>query len=585
MTKRTSLLSKWEAYLREPFPMLVGLSMNRIFHGSNSSEEEDVNLSMGILLTLLAIPGGFVSIFLFDKYGSFLQWLRGQTNFDPIAAALPDEYFFIVLSMVVTGGVAVWWWDSIFPDRRDFANLVHLPLPASKIFLANSVAVVISTGVCAIDVNAASSILFPVVVGGSQTQLSFVVRFAGVHALVVVLASIFSFFAVFATAGLLMLLLPYHLFRRISRYVRTLIATMLLATLATSFAVPRMIEGLPRSLHSPLRFLPSAWFLGFGQLLHGTSDGALARLGHVAVAAVASACAVAAATYTLAYRRCFVRLPELADTPTGNLGTRSSSIFRLLDLFIFHTPFQRAGYRFALKTLFRNEVHAVSLGGSLALGAVFASQTLLSALNEKGVSPRPTAAELSIPLILGYCLLLGVRFVFDIPAHVQANWIFRFLLDTNIHEAVALARRIMLCFVMPWLFLAVLPLYIHFWSWTIAFLHIGFITVWFVLLTEVLLVGFRKVPFTCRYPPFRPAAVVAVITCVLGYFAFTAMTSELESDALASPIAGGFCFVISLAVWYAAYRIRRRALAGENHLMFEATPAADFEFLHLSDSG
>ena len=37
--------------------------MNRIFHGSNGGEEE-LNISMGLLLVLLTVPGGFVSILL-----------------------------------------------------------------------------------------------------------------------------------------------------------------------------------------------------------------------------------------------------------------------------------------------------------------------------------------------------------------------------------------------------------------------------------------------------------------------------------------------------------------------------------------
>jgi hypothetical protein len=584
MTRRTSLAAKWDAFVRKPFPLLVRLSMNRIFHGSNAGEEE-LNISMGLLLALLAVPGGFVSILLLDKYGSLLQWMRGQINSDPLAAALPDEYFFIVLSMAVTGGVAVWWWDSIFPDRRDFANLVHLPIRTSNIFLANSVAVLTLTCVCAIDVNVASSILFPVSVGASQASVNFVMQFAGVHALVVVFASIFSFFAVFATAGLLMLLLPYTLFRRISLYARTLIATSLLATLSTSFAIPRMILDLPRSSHSPLRFLPSAWLLGLCQLLRGKADPALADLGHVAVFALVSACAVAAVAYTLAYHRCFVHLPELEEAPPGHLGTRTSWTFYLLDLLIFRTPFQRTGYRFVIKTLFRNEENALALGGFFGLGVVLASQTVLSAFNGKGTPPLPSAKVLSIPLILGYCLLIGVRFVFDVPVHLRANWIFRFLLDNHAHESIALARRVMLCFVSPWIVFVVLPVYVHFWGWKIGFLHTGLVTIWLVLLSEVLLVGFRKLPFTCTYPLFQPSAVVAVIAYVLGYFAFVVITSELESEALSSPVAGGVFLVMSLGVWCTVHRIRSSVMEIEEHLVFEDSPAADFELLHLTDGG
>jgi hypothetical protein len=585
MTSRLWFANKWEAYARKPFPLLVRLSINRIFRGSNADEEEGLNLNIGLLLALLAVPGGFISIFLFDKYGSFLQWLRGQTNFDPLTAALPDEYFFIVLSMVVTGGVGVWWWDSIFPDRRDFTNLGHLPIPTARIFVANSVAILVLTCVCAIDVNGASSILFPLIVGASQLRFSFMAQFAGVHALVVVLASIFSFLAVFATAGLLMLLLPYAVFRRISLYARSLIAASLVAMLSTSFAVPRMLLDLPRSTHSSLRLLPSAWFLGFCQLLRGRADPVLAELGHVAMFALVSASAVAAAAYTLAYRRCFVRLPELADAPPGRLGARSSWVFHLLDLFVFRTPFQRAGYRFVIKTLFRNEAHALALGGFLALGAVFASQALFSAFNGKGIPDFPTSNVLSIPLILGYCMLLGIRFVFDIPAPLRANWIFRFLLDDSVHESAALVRRVILCLVSPWIFLVALPIYLHFWGWTVGLFHIVLVTVWLALLTEVLLVGFRKFPFTCTYPSFEPSAVIAVIASVLGYFAFTAMTSQLESEALATPVAGGVFLVMSFGVWYAVHRVRKSVVETDQHLIFEDSPAAHFELLRLTDGG
>ena len=72
---------------------------------------------------------------------------------------------------------------------------------------------------------------------------------------------------------------------------------------------------------------------------------------------------------------------------------------------------------------------------------------------------------------------------------------------------------------------------------------------------------------------------------VLGYFAFTAITSELESEALSSPVAGGVFLVMSLGVWYTAHRIRSSVIEIEDHLVFEDSPAADFELLHLTDGG
>ena len=578
----SSLAARWKAYIRTPFPLLVQLFMNRILHG-RSGEEDELNLSLGLVLSLLAVPGGFISIFLFDKYGSLLRWLRGQTNFDPLTAALPDEYFFIVLSMVVTGGVALWWWDSIFPDRRDFANLVPLPIPTSRIFLANTVALVFLACLFALDVNLASSILFPAVVGASQPTLSFVVRFAAVHSLVVVAASIFSFFAVFAVVGLLMLLLPFALFRRISLYLRSLILILLLAALASSFLVPQLI--LRRSPHSALQFLPSVWFLGWCQLLRGRAGPSLAQWGHLAIPAVVSACLGAVATYTLSYRRCFVRLPELTDLPPGSLGVRTSWIFRRLDRSILRTPVERAGYRFALKTLLRNEAHALAFAGFASLGLVLASRALLAAFDGKGLGTLPSAELLSIPLILSYCLLIGIRFIFDIPANLQANWIFRLLLDKNADHSVALSRRLMLSFVMPWLWGMAFPIYVYFWGWTVAVLHTTLVAAWSVLLAEILLVRFRKLPFTCTYPPFEHSAVVVVIGYVLGFLAFAGMTAELEFDALVNPAGSIVLVAIGLSVWALVRRLRREAIELDKQIIFEDIAAPQFEFLHLSDGG
>lgn len=581
MTNQPSLGARWDAYLRRPFPLLVRLSMDRIFHGSNAGEEE-LSVSMGVLLSLLAVPGGFVSLFLFDKYGSFLQWLRGQKTFDTLAAALPDEYFFIVLSMVVTGGVAVWWWDSIFPDRRDFANLVPLPVSTYRIFLANAAAIALLTCLLAADVNLASSILFPGIVSASQPSVGFLVRFGVVHSLVVVLASIFSFLSIFALAGLLMLLLPYAMFRRVSLYFRALLITLLLAILSTSFAVPETLKHLSDGKHSAIRFLPPVWFLGICQTLRGRADAALVEFGQVAIFALAAAFVLAVATYILCYRRCFMRIPELADIPQGRLGAHSSWFFRILDFLMLHTRFQRAGYRFVIKTLFRNETHSLALGGFAGLGLVLASRTLFSAIGQAN-NPFPSPPALSIPLVLGYFLLVGIRFGFDVPAQIQSNWTFRFLLANDARDCRALVRRLMVASVSLLILPAALPIYLHFWGWKIALLHTGVVVLWIVLLTEVLVTGFRKLPFTCSYPPFHHSAVVVVIAFVFGYYAFAVMTSELEGEAFENPARGIVRLLICLAVWYGIYRFRKTVIDGREHLIFEDVPDAPFERLCLTE--
>ena len=270
-----------------------------------------MDVALGVIVILLAMPGVLVSLLLFEKYGSLIRWMRGDGVFDPFVATMPDEYFFIVLSMVVTGAAAVWRWDALFLDRRDYTNIVPLPVSLRRIFLGNLAAILLLAAALTLDVNAASFVLFPVAVVGSQVSLGVFLQFAAGHAATVVLASAFSFFAVFAVIGLLMALLPYALFRRISLYVRFLIALFLIALLATSFAVTSFLGQLAGISKFAVNLLPPVWFLGIGQTLWGNGHNPFfAALTRTALFALGVSLAVAILSYALSFRRSFIRIQK-----------------------------------------------------------------------------------------------------------------------------------------------------------------------------------------------------------------------------------------------------------------------------------
>ena len=243
MMRKAKLLLRrhWEEFARTPFGRLLRLFVDRMFHGGAEPGSEELDISVGVIIILLAMPGLLASLLMLEKYGSLVRFLRGERAFDPFTATIPDEYFFIVLSMVVTGAAALWRWDRIFLDRRDYTNLVPLPISLRSLFFANFCAILVLAGLFTLVVNAASLVLFPVAVVGSQASLSLFLRFAAGHAVAVFTASAFGCFAVFALAGLLMALLPAGVFRRISLLVRFLIAIWLLAVLWSGFSVPQLL--------------------------------------------------------------------------------------------------------------------------------------------------------------------------------------------------------------------------------------------------------------------------------------------------------------------------------------------------------
>ena len=568
--------------LREtgPFAILVRLFAGRIFHGGGDAGDGELDVGLGAVLSLLALPGGFYAMLLFEKYSTLLLWMRNQQNFDPLAATVPDEYFFIVLSMFVTGAAAVWRWDSIFPDRRDYSNLVPLPISMPALFLANITAVVSFASLLAVVVNIASCVLYPLAVSASQESVSYLLGLAGIHALAVFLASLFSFFAVFAIVGTLMVALPYAFFRRVSLYLRAMLLMILVAMLATSFVVPHLLNRLSQS---PIRYLPSVWYLALTKLVHGTAAMPMADLGWRSLKALALVISIASVTYALSYRRCFLRIPELMHRESEAGRRWWSWWFSFCDFIFLRTPFQRAAYRFVWQTLERSEHHTLVIGGFAGLGVVIASQSLLGAFDPRMLQPGtlPPAEILSLPLILSYCLVIGLRFVFDMPAELRANWIFQLSVDQNSQECLPLARVFALSCVVPWVMVILIPVTAYFWGWRVALLHGLVVTLWTALLAEVLFVRFRKVPFTCSYPPFRDSALVIVLAALAGFFVFVVLLSKVEYFALRNPFAAIPLLGIVPAVWYGLSRFRKDAPAVDRQLIFEDQASAGFELLDL----
>lgn len=574
----------WEVYRQRPFWRLVEVFLARIFRGGGDSDSEGLDLGIGLVLTFLAIPGGFVSILLFDKYGSLLQWLRGQTNVDTLLIAFPDEYFFVVLSMTVTGAVAVWRWDAIFPDRRDYINLVPLPISTRAIFSANLVAVLFLVCIVALDVNAASCILFPTVVAAAQSELVFFLNFAAVHALGVVLSSVFSFLAVFSILGFLLALLPAPLFRRASTYIRGLIVIYLVALISTSFVIPNVLGRVKGRAPFWTFLLPSCWFTGLCQALRGRATPVMIELAKLTLPAIAILTIFALATYTISYRRHFVGIAEAAEGDSGIRG-RQPARSVLWDRWVLRTPLQRACFRFVRSTLLRSEAHRLVLTGFAGLALVLTSQALmLASAGAKSASEAArTPAALSIPFVLTFLIIVGLRLVFEIPAELRSNWVFQLLIDPETQQSENLARRIMLVSVLPWVLPITFAVYLPLEGILVTALHTAIVTIGAVLLTNIVLVRLRKLPFTCTPPVFKQHSIVILISFCFGYLIYAVSIPEFESSAWAEPLRMLSLIPFAAVAWYIPHYLAKNTIELDRKLIFEESAPRTVEVLRLSE--
>jgi hypothetical protein len=538
-----------------------------------------MDVGLGVILVLLAMPGVLICLLLFEKYGSLIRWMSGQPSFDPFTATIPDEYFFIVLSMVVTGAAGIWRWDALFLDRRDYSNIVPLPVSLRRIFFGNLGAILLLAMALTLDVNAASFLLFPVAVVGSQGSFAVFLRFAAGHAVTVVLASVFSFFAVFAVIGLLMAILPYALFRRISLYVRFVIALFFLALLATSFAVPSFLGEVVRINSRAINALPPVWFLGICQTLWGNgSNPFFAAMTRTALFGLGISLAVAILSYGLSFRRSFIRIPETAE-----VGPLPRSQFHLLpvglfDRIILRNPPQRACFHFITRTLLRSEAHLQIASAFVAMGLVVSAQSLASAFHASAAAVLRTPSEdlLAIPFILSFCAVAGIRLAFEIPYDLRANWVFALWIDPNALQTRPIARKILLtfsltplvplCFVTSWLL----------WGLPAALLHTAVFAACTVAFVELILLRFRKIPFTCSYPPFQSHSALVFVAYLFGFVIFTSYLPELELWSLNDPWRAISFIPLLGIILLSVHFYRRQMLEMDKQLIFEEISASSF---------
>jgi len=567
---------------QRPFARLVLHFLSRLVRGGHETESADFDFGAGPLLGLLAAPGAFCSLVLLEKYSTLQDFIlqRRHPNVDAMSA--PDKYFFICLAMAVAGVVTAIKWDKILPDAQDYLNLAPLPVRPRSILLANAAAIAIAVVVFAVDVNGASTVLFPTIVGSYSHQgLGAIAMLAAAHAVCVTLASLFAFCSIFALLGALAVVLPRETFRACSSWVRggaLLASVMLLFTSATG---PALLRGLAKSPDSAARFLPPLWYFGLYQTLQGRPTPLITQLAHTALWTFAAGFVLMVAAYALTYRRSFAGVLESGRSPSQQrvLGT----VLAFLDLFSRRAAgFDRACHRFTIRALLRSEPHRMCIGVAAGLGWLLALQQM---------SAQSESSQLAAPLAAAYLLILGLRIAFEIPAGVAANWVFRATLCPRAHHSsgpiISAPGRVMLSFLVPVVLAPAFVLAWRQWGFGVAAIHTLYVLALSLSLSAILLAGYRKIPLTCPMPGFRDNLLALCVIQIVGFFLFTQLGALVELRMLSRPL----YFVLVPLVMAGAWFWNRRRIADareagelEESLTFENMPPPVVERLDLFDA-
>jgi hypothetical protein len=445
--------------------------------------------------------------------------------------------------MLVVGLFAVLSWDSTFPDRRDVMVLAPLPVRARTMFLAKVAAVATALSLTVVLLHGASGLIWPIAFAiqatpqtvpapGSSLNPVFVpaasgfggfLRWFGAYWFTMLASGVFIYGSLLGVQGMAAQVLPRRLFLRVSGLMQLAAFCLLVC----GYFLQPAFRGLS-SLTAPgfrrlIVWVPSYWFLGLFHELNGSMHPALAPLARRAWIALATVVCGTALAYTLSYMR---TLRKIVEEPDITPGSR-----RFGWLPPFGSGVQTAIGQFAVRTLVRSRQHRVILAFYLGIGLALTIFLLKTpAMREEGVAGVSTA-PLAASIVMLVLAVVGTRVVFALPLDLRANWIFRVTPVARANPCLAAARQALLLLAVVPVWIASAVLCLRLWPWRQAAGHLALLALLGLLIGELAMRGFCKIPFTCSYLPGK-SQVHMVFLGALGLMWGVLLGVKWEREAL-----------------------------------------------------
>ena len=531
---------------------------------------------------LLAVVGAclFSVTLMTTLFMSFGYVSRGWTPAGLALAALNDRHFYIALSMTVSALLAVAQWDSLTVDVRDSAILEPLPVRPTVIRRAKLTAVAILGLAAALLVNVMPTLIFPwLLVYTTRLTVLAMLTLIATHALVTVAAAAWAYLSVIALRETLAALATPRWLAFLSPLVQ---GALIVALGSALLLIPPSSTRIDERLSNEWRALsPPMWFLGVYEMMagdivrHAPRVGLSPRKARADVAASAAYDAHRARFAMLASRAGTVslftaaltavaywwnsrRFPSAGPLRSRRRRWRAASVWTRLAIIPGQTA--RAGYAFTLAALWRSSLHRLTIACAGAAGVAAAVVTLSGVDVHDPTAAVPTAVFAIQPMFYGV-LLVAFRHAVRVPAELRANWGFRLAWRDREREFMGGVRLAALTgIVMPALAI-VLPLFWFLLGLPLAIAHATLGLAGAMVVLEVLLLSYDKVPFTCTYLPsenLKTFGIPYVVIFLIGASTFAGMERAALQDPAAAIRTIGLLTVMYVGLRLASLRQIKR---------------------------
>jgi hypothetical protein len=502
--------------------------------------------------------GQFAGILIFI---SLVQAIGALWTPPPPGFAWHMEQSAVSHMMLVVGLIVVLTWDSTFPDRRDAMVLGPLPIKPRTILLARigaSSALLALTIVC---LNFASSVAWSLVFAAARGTGVFL-RFLASYWLTMIAASAFLYGTVLTVQGLTAFLLPRRLFLRLSAILQLAAFGLFLSVYFLAPFIESKSDLIAIQNQPILAASPVPWFFALFNECNGSLPANATWLAHRAWIGLVCAAIGAAGSLLICYLRTMRKTVEEPDLIPAGRGLRwtlqlGGSLHSAVLLFI-------------VRALNRSRQHRVILAFFYAIVCACALGLLHHAPKFGSTMPvSPDFVVLTIWMMV--FAVLGFRAIFPLPISLTANWVLRITQLRSPQAYIGAVRRsLILLAVVPVLMAATLfSLSYRPFSQTGA--HLAVLTLLGFILTEISLIGFYKIPFTCSYLPGKSNIQFVFWGCFVGIMLVMLFILNIEIPALQSTLESGLLLLLFTAAAAALYTLNCRR-AHSAILYFEEPP-------------
>ena len=485
------------------------------------------------IMAMLASFLGFVSFMILSHY----EWIADTGQ------SWREKTYMIALFMALMGAVAVLEWDAIFPDRRDIQNISPLPIRTRTIFNAKFTSLFLFAGMFSLGMNLFATFTFWLYLPKwLNPDIPFSLYFVLVHLISTFAALIFSLLLFNVLAGILLTLFQPHFYERISTILRSI---LLLGFVLFIFAFARgsfysidwIIDPIAdlRIENSVLvYFIPPMWFTGLYETLLGNPDPIYHNLCKIAGLSLGVMVLLFYLTAGLSYRK---HLGASAEAPghrnrKGRLQARLGRVF--FKLFLRH-PVQKAVFVFYGKTLRSSMFHKIRLASYIACSIGLVLIFLVSQQIGSKVLFSANRTMLSMPIVLAFFLMMGIKSGADMPVAPQANWIFRMTEHTErSHYHSGFLKAVFWQNLIP-LYVLLFLFFLLIWEWRVALYHILFSLTLSLLVATLVFFKRVKIPYTCSYMPGKEKLQFYWIFYLLSYIILLGLINSIEEHILESP--------------------------------------------------